>query len=105
LLKPRHGGTGRLFMVTFAPKSVKLWGSGQLTIPKDMREALHLNKETKLNVFAVGRCLVMTPKPLLRRALAKKVEKEMRNKKLSLNDLLAGLKSERRQYNKKNRGR
>lgn len=85
-------------MVTFSPKSVKLWGSGQLTIPKDIREALHLDKDTKLNVFAVGKCLVMTPKPLLRTALTKKVQKEMRAKKLSLNDLLAGLKEERRKY-------
>ena len=92
-------------MVTFAPKSVKLWGSGQLTIPKDMREALRLGKETKLNVFAVGRCLVMTAKPLMRRALAKKVEKEMREKKMTLNDLLADLKNERRQYVKESYGR
>lgn len=92
-------------MVTFAPKSVKLWGSGQLTIPKDMREALHLGKETKINVFAVGRCLVMTPKPLSRRALAKKVQKQMREKKISLNDLLKDLKAERRQYVKEVYGR
>ena len=91
-------------MVTFAPKSIKLWGSGQLTIPKEIREALHLDKETKINVFAVGRCLVMTPKPLLRRSLAKKAQKEMREKKISLNDLLADLKNERRQYMKKNYG-
>ncbi len=85
-------------MVNFAPKSIKLWGSGQLTIPKDMREALHLDKETKLNIFAVGRCLVMTPKPLLRRSLTKKVQKQMRDKKMSLNSLLKDLKYERRQY-------
>ncbi len=92
-------------MVTFAPKSVKLWGSGQLTIPKNMREALHLDKETKLNIFAVGKCLVMTPKSLLRRSLAKKVEKEMRGKKISLNALLKDLKTERRQYQKETYGR
>jgi len=91
-------------MVTFAPKSVKLWGSGQLTIPKDIREALHLDKETKLNVFAVGKCLVMTPKPLLRAALAKKVQKEMRAKKLSLEDLLTDLRAERKRYKKENYG-
>ncbi len=91
-------------MVTFAPKSVKLWGSGQLTIPKDMREALKLGKETKMNVFAVGRCLVMTPKPLLRRSLAKQVQKEMHAKKITLNDLLKDLKSERRQYVKETHG-
>ncbi len=92
-------------MVTFAPKSVKLWGSGQLTIPKDMREALHLGKETRLNVFAVGRCLVMTPKNLLRRSLAKKAHKEMRAKKLSLKALLSDLKAERRSYRKETYGR
>ncbi len=92
-------------MVTFAPKSVKLWGSGQLTIPKNMREALHLDKETKLNVFAIGKCLVMTPKPLFRRFLAKKVEKEMRGKRISLNDLIKDLKTERRHYQKETYGR
>ena len=92
-------------MVTFAPKSVKLWGSGQLTIPKDIREALGLDRETKLSVFAVGRCLVMTPKPLLRRSLAGKAQKQMREKKISLNDLLKDLKSERRQYVKEIHGR
>ena len=92
-------------MVTFAPKSVKLWGSGQLTIPKDMREALHLGKETRLNVFAVGRCLVMTPKTLLRRSLAKKAQKEIRAKKLSLKALLSDLKAERRSYRKETYGR
>ena len=92
-------------MVTFASKSVKLWGSGQLTIPKDMREALGLEKETKLNVFAVGRCLVMTPKTLLRRSLARKVQKQMRDKKLSLKNLLKELKNERRGYMKETHGR
>ena len=92
-------------MVTFAPKSVKLRGSGQLTIPKDLREALQLDKETKLNVFVVGRCLVLTPKPALRRSLAKKVEKEMCGKNISLNDLLEDLKSERRQYRRETHGR
>ena len=91
-------------MVTFAPKSIKLWGSGQLTIPKEMRQALHLDKETKMNVFAVGNCLVITPKTLLRRSLARKVQKEMRDKKLTLNDLLKDLKKEGRQYRKENHG-
>lgn len=70
-----------------------------------MREALHLDKEMKLNIFAVGKCLIMTPKPLLRRSLAKKIEKEMRGKKISLNDLLKDLKTERRQYQKETHGR
>lgn len=37
----------------------------------------------------------------LRRSLAKKVQKEMRAQKIRPNDILADLKSERRQYLKK----
>ncbi len=40
----------------------------------------------------------VTPKPLLRRSLAKKVQKEIRAKKISINDLFKDLKKERRQY-------
>ena len=54
----------------------------------------------KLNVFTVGRCLIMTPKTLLRRSLAKKLQKEMKAKKITLNDLLKDLKAERKLYNK-----
>lgn len=87
-------------MVAIAPKAVKLWGRGQLTIPKEVRQALKLEDESRLNVFVIGRCLVMTPKPLLRSSLARDVEKSMKVQRLSLKDLLVSLKEERRRYNK-----
>lgn len=86
-------------MVTTIPKAVKLWGRGQLTIPKDVREALKLDEENQLSVFVVGRCLVLTPKRLLRASLAKDVEKAMKAKGLSLDDVLATLKDKRKRYN------
>lgn len=86
-------------MIASVPKPVKLWGRGQLTIPKEVREALKLENETQLNVFVVGRCLVMTPKPLLRASLAKEVEKTMKAQGLGLEDLLGSLKEQRRRYN------
>ena len=87
-------------MITTVPKSVKLWGRGQLTIPKEVREALKLDEEDQLSVFVVGRCMVLTPKRLLGPALAKNVQKAMKAKGLTLDDLLKDLREERRRYNR-----
>ena len=91
-------------MISTVPKSVKLWGRGQLTIPKEVRQALKLNEENHLSVFVVGRCLVLTPKRLLGPSLAKDVEKAMKAKGLSLEDLLRDLKTERQRYNREQYG-
>ena len=86
-------------MIATLPKAVKMWGRGQLTIPKEAREALKLEEESQLNVFVVGRCLILTPKRLLRSSLAKDVEKAMKAEELTLEDVLNDLKNERRRYN------
>ena len=86
-------------MITTVPKPVKLWGRGQLTIPKGIRQALKLDPDDQLSVFVVGRCLVLTPKRLLGPALAKDVARSMKANGLSLEDLLQDLKRERRRYN------
>ena len=91
-------------MITTVPKSVKLWGRGQLTIPKEVREALKLDEEDQLSVFVVGRCMVLTPKRLLGPALAKNVQKAMKAKGLTLDDLLKDLREERRRYNREVHG-
>ena len=83
-------------MITTLPKSVKLWGRGQLTIPKEVRDVLKLSDETQLTIFVIGQCLMLTPKRLLRASLAKSIEKSMINKGLSLKNLLDDLKAERR---------
>jgi bifunctional DNA-binding transcriptional regulator/antitoxin component of YhaV-PrlF toxin-antitoxin module len=87
-------------MITTLPKPVKLWGRGQLTIPKEVREALKLDDETQLSIFVVGQCLVLTAKRLMRVGLAKEVEKNMKKQELSLKDLLNDLKNERKRYTK-----
>ena len=91
-------------MVTTVPTPVKLWGRGQLTIPKAVREALHLEEEHQLSVFVVGRCVVLTPKRLQRAPLAKEIERTMRAQGLSLEDLLTTLKAERKRYNRETYG-
>ena len=91
-------------MLTTMPKPVKLWGRGQLTIPKDIRQAMKLDQEDHLSVFVVGRCLVLTPKRLLGPALAKEVARSMKAKGLSLEDVLRDLKAERQRYNQEHYG-
>lgn len=85
-------------MVTTLPKSVKVWGRGQFTIPKEIRETLKLDDESQLNVFLVGQCLLLTPKHLMRASLSKQVEKSMEAQGLTLKNLLQDLKNERRRY-------
>lgn len=79
-------------------KLVRVRSRGQLTIPQEMREALQLNKETALNVFRVGKVLLMTPKRLQRASLAAEVEREMKREGLTLEDLLKDLKGQRERY-------
>lgn len=91
-------------MIATIPKSVRLWSRGQLTIPKEAREVLHLDEESQLNVFVVGRSLILTPKRLLRASLAKDVERSMKSQGLDLADLLKALKEERSRYNREPHG-
>ena len=83
---------------TTTSRLVRIRPRGQLTIPQDLREALGLDEETGLNVFRVGRVLLMTPKRLQRAALASEVEREMKLEGLSLVELLKDLKNQRKRY-------
>jgi len=87
-------------MQTFTTTSrlVRVRSRGQLTIPQDLREVLGLDEETGLNVFRVGRVLLMTPKRLQRGALASDVEREMKREGVTLEDLLKDLKDQRKRY-------
>lgn len=87
-------------MITTSPKAVKVWGRGQLTIPKALREALHLEGESHLSAFVVGQCLILTPKRLLGPALARDIQRSMKAQGLTLDDLLIELKKQRRRYNR-----
>ena len=77
------------------PKLVRVRSRGQLTIPQDMREALSLDESTGLNIFRVGKVLILSPKRLQRASLAKEVEREMKRQGLTLKDLIADLRVQR----------
>jgi bifunctional DNA-binding transcriptional regulator/antitoxin component of YhaV-PrlF toxin-antitoxin module len=80
------------------PKLVRVRSRGQLTIPQDMREALSLDENTGLNIFRVGKVLIMSPKRLQRASLAKEVEREMKRRGLTLKNLISDLRIQREKY-------
>ena len=80
------------------PKLVRVRSRGQLTIPQDMREALSLDESTGLNIFRVGKVLILSPKRLQRTSLAKEVEREMKRQGLTLKDLISDLRAQREKY-------
>ena len=80
------------------PKLVRVRSRGQLTIPQEMREALSLDEDTGLNIFRVGKVLIMSPKRLQRASLAKEVEREMKRRGLTLKDLISDLRVQREKY-------
>lgn len=85
-----------------SPKTIKIWERGQLTIPKEVREDLDLNDFTMVNIFRIGKNIIITPKKLLRANLARKVQKAARKEKTTLKDLLSDLEKERERYNREN---
>lgn len=84
------------------PRAVKIWGRGQLTIPMDIRKELHVEENTIVSVFRIGGSIIVTPRVLRRASLARKVEKEMKKRKISLDDLMLSLQKERENYNREN---
>jgi bifunctional DNA-binding transcriptional regulator/antitoxin component of YhaV-PrlF toxin-antitoxin module len=81
-----------------APRPARVRFRGQITIPLDIREEMNLDTQATINLFRVGKVLLITPKRLERSSLAKKVEREMKREGLTLKDLLVGLKSQRKRY-------
>ena len=80
------------------PRLIRMRSRGQITIPQELREALKIDETTGLNVLRVGKVLIMTPRRLERAFLAREMEKELKKEGLSLEDLIADLKTQRERY-------
>ena len=65
---------------------------GQVTIPADIRESLHLAKDSVLSVTKVGDGILLTPKPSVFDVTAAGFIKAAREKGITLEDLLKDLK-------------
>lgn len=78
---------------------------GQLTIPKKIRELSHLEEGQVVSIIPVGDSLVITPKRLELDEARREIKKILKASKLSPEDLLAGLKEERKNLYKEKYGK
>ena len=90
--------------VVTLPKTIRVWERGQLTIPKDIREEVNIGENSAVNIFRIGKSIIITPKMLLGPKLARQVEKAMKKEGITLNDLISDLKKERERYNRETYG-
>ena len=70
---------------------------GQVTIPSDIRESLHLSKDSILSVVKVGNGILLIPKPSAVESFAAKFSKAAEEKGITLEDLLSDLRKMRRE--------
>jgi AbrB family looped-hinge helix DNA binding protein len=68
---------------------------GQITIPVDIRESLHLSRDSVLSVTRIGNGILLTPKPSVFEEVSKKYQKAAKEKGITLRDLLQELKKVR----------
>ena len=68
---------------------------GQLTIPKKIRSAGHLEEGQVVSIIPVGDSLLITPKILELDEARRQIKRLLKSSGLSLEDLIAGLKEER----------
>ncbi len=65
---------------------------GQVTIPSDIRESLHLSKNAVLSVTKVGNGILLTPKVSTFESISAKFSEAAKEKGITLDDLLKDLK-------------
>lgn len=77
---------------------VKVRNRGQLTLPASIRRDLRLDDEATMTLVKVGDVILLSPRPLLVDAVAKKAERDMKKAGLKLEDLLTDLDRQRDRY-------
>ena len=70
---------------------------GQVTIPADIRESLHLEKDSMLSVVKVGDAILLTPKSSVFGAVSPKFSHAAKDKGITLGGLLKNLKKVRQE--------
>ena len=71
----------------------KMREKGQITIPANIRESLHLSRDSVLSVSRVGDGILLTPKPSVFEVVSGKFSKAAKTKGITLGGLLKDLKN------------
>jgi len=78
---------------------------GQLTLPKKIREMSNLEEGQVVSVIPVGDTVIITPKRLELDEARRQIRRILKKSGLSLEDVLAGLKEERKTLYEETYGR
>ena len=95
-------------MQTARSITAEIKSRGQLTIPKKIRVASHLEEGQIVSIIPVGDSVIITPRRLELEDARREIKKILKESGISPEDLLAGLKEEREKlyqetYGKKSR--
>ena len=71
----------------------KMREKGQITIPANIRESLHLSRDSVLSVARVGDGILLTPKASIFESVSEKFSKTAKTQGITLDNLLKDLKS------------
>jgi len=72
-------------------EKIKVWERGQITIPKDLREALEIKENDVLYVEKLGNGLYLRPSESVIDQVQKKMSAMMKKRGLTVDDLIKDL--------------
>jgi len=75
--------------------SIEIKSRGQLTIPKKIRNMIHLEEGQAVSIIPVGDSVIITPRRLELDEARRQIRRILKQSNCSVEELLAGLKEER----------
>lgn len=78
---------------------------GQLTIPKKIREMIHLDEGQVVSIIPIGESIIVTTKRLELDEARRQIKRIIKAAGISVEELLAGLKEERENLFKETYGK
>ena len=75
--------------------SAEIKSRGQLTIPKKIRDVIHLEEGQDVSIIPVGDSVIITPRRLELDEARRQIRRILKQSNCSVEELLAGLKEER----------
>jgi AbrB family looped-hinge helix DNA binding protein len=82
-------------MDSLKPLIAEINSRGQLTIPKKIRESLHLEAGQTVSVISTGNAVIITPRSLELDDARRQLRRIIKESGCTLEELLAGLTEER----------
>lgn len=86
--------------ISYRPKKVRVRDKGQITIPHEFRRKFRIEEDTVMDVYQLGEVIIVSPEKLAVKELAGAITSGMKERDISLDDLLAELREGSHEYKK-----